>query len=108
VEVGCVADLRIRELAPDAAGRRRVEVSWQDGASRRLAVNDIDGAHGEGDGERIRWYLEDYAEFPADPAPAIARDAEARLAHAGADLFRNGIRRDGRGRNLGTGEGPAR
>jgi hypothetical protein len=29
----------------------------------------------DGDGERVRWYLEDYAEFPADPAPAIAREA---------------------------------
>lgn len=84
----CVAELRIRELAAGPAGRRRVEVTWQDGAARRLAVNEIDEVPGSGDGERIRWYLEDYAEFPADPAPEIARDAEARLAEAGADLFR--------------------
>ena len=44
---------------------------------------------GDGDGERIRWYLEDYAEFPAHPAPEIARDAETRLAQTGADLFRH-------------------
>jgi len=81
-------ELRIRELAAGPAGRRRVEVAWQDGASRRLAVNEIDGMPGNGDGERIRWYLEDYAEFPAHPAPEIARDAEARLAEVGADLFR--------------------
>ena len=25
------------------------------------------------DAERVRWYLEDYAEFPSDPAPRMAR-----------------------------------
>ena len=39
-------------------------------------------------GERVRWYLEDYAEFPADPAPAIAAEAEAQLAETGEDIFR--------------------
>jgi tetratricopeptide (TPR) repeat protein len=84
-----VAELRIRELAAGTTGRRRVEVTWQDGAARRLAVNEVDGTPGNGDGERIRWYLEDYAEFPAPPAPAIARDAETRLAQAGVELFRH-------------------
>ncbi len=42
----------------------------------------------ERDGERVRWYLEDYAEFPADPTPAIAQEAEARLGELGAALFR--------------------
>jgi hypothetical protein len=32
------------------------------------------------DGERIRWYLEDYLQFEADPAPLIARDVEALMA----------------------------
>ena len=39
------------------------------------------------DEELIRWYLEDYAEFPADPAPSIAANAEARLQRIGTDLF---------------------
>jgi tetratricopeptide (TPR) repeat protein len=41
----------------------------------------------DGGGERVRWYLEEYADFPADPAPALAAGAEAELARAGADLF---------------------
>ncbi len=61
---------------------------WQERAGRRLAVAELAGVGGEQDRELIRWYLEDYAEFAAEPAPAIARDAEARLARAGADLFR--------------------
>ena len=59
------------------------------------------------DGERIRWYLEDYAEFPADPAPVIARDAEARLAQAGAELFGRVFSERGCGGDLGAGAGPA-
>ena len=38
--------------------------------------------------EQVRWYLEDYPEFPADPAPILAADAEARLSELGTSLFR--------------------
>ena len=79
--------LRINDV-PLGGGGRRVEVMWQDGAARRVAVAEMAGLPGEGDKERVRWYLEDYAEFPADPASAIARQAEAQLAQGGADLFR--------------------
>jgi hypothetical protein len=41
------------------------------------------------DGERIRWYLEDYLEFDADPAPQIARGVEAFMAECGEALFRS-------------------
>jgi tetratricopeptide (TPR) repeat protein len=61
---------------------------WRDGAARRVAVTEVAGLAGAGEGERVRWYLEDYAEFPADPAPVIAREAEAQLAQVGAGLFR--------------------
>ncbi len=62
-------------------------MTWQDGPARRVAVTEFGDLANGGDGERIRWYLEEYAEFPADPAPAIAEEAEARLAEAGAELF---------------------
>jgi tetratricopeptide (TPR) repeat protein len=39
------------------------------------------------DRERIRWYLEDFLEYPLDPAPAIASDVESRLAEIGTRLF---------------------
>ena len=61
---------------------------WQDGAARRVAVAEFAAPSDARDGERVRWYLEDYAEFPADPAPVIAREAEAQLARAGEGLFR--------------------
>jgi len=83
-----MAELRISELPAGSAAQRQVQLMWQDGAARRVAVSSLGDLPDERDGERIRWYLEDYAEFPADPAPAIALEAEAQLAQAGADLFR--------------------
>ena len=82
-----VAELRITDIPAGSSGQRRVELLWQDGAARRKAVAEFGDLPGGGDGERIRWYLEDYAEFPADPAPVIAQNAEARLARAGVELF---------------------
>jgi hypothetical protein len=84
-----MAELRINDI-PGSAGRaRRVQVTWTDArAAPRVAVAQFGEAPDAGDGERIRWYLEDYAEFPEDPAPALAAAAEARLAQAGEDLFR--------------------
>ncbi len=45
------------------------------------------GTGGDQTAELIRWYLEDYAEYPAEPAPARAQRAEAALAAAGTGLF---------------------
>ena len=82
-----MAELRISDVAAGPGGLRRVEVMWQDGPARRAAVAEFGQVPDGGDGERIRWYLEDYAEFPADPAPVIAEAAEAGLARAGTALF---------------------
>jgi tetratricopeptide (TPR) repeat protein len=84
-----VAELRISDIPGSAGQARRVEVTWRDGrAAPRVAVAEFGDASDTGDGERIRWYLEDYAEFPAYPAPELAASAEARLADTGAELFR--------------------
>ncbi|HEX2314372.1 MAG TPA: CHAT domain-containing protein [Thermomonospora sp.] len=37
--------------------------------------------------ESVRWYLEDFREFPAEPAPAIAADAAALVERLGEQLF---------------------
>src|SRR5215472_3244757 len=85
--VGVVAELRIGDFPAGPAGGRLVQVVWQDGAVRRAAVAQFEDRPQGGDDERIRWYLEEYAEFPADPAPVLAADAETLLAVAGAELF---------------------
>jgi tetratricopeptide (TPR) repeat protein len=78
--------LRISDV-PFGGGSRRVEVSWQDGAARRAAISAFAYQVDPAEAEKVRWYLEDYAEFPADPAPSLAREAEATLAQIGARLF---------------------
>lgn len=78
--------LRISDV-PLGEGRRRVEVTWQDGSVRQVAVSSFAYQMGESEAEKIRWYLEDYSEFPADPAPRLAADAERILADMGAGLF---------------------
>jgi hypothetical protein len=70
-----------------SAGTRRVEITWQDGPARQAVVSTFAYRAGEVDAEKVRWYLEDYAEFPADPGPRLARDAEAILAGTGTSLF---------------------
>jgi tetratricopeptide (TPR) repeat protein len=40
------------------------------------------------DREDLRWYLEDYLQYPVDPAPLIARRVEERMAAVGGELFR--------------------
>ena len=37
----------------------------------------------------MRWYLEDYLQYPQDPAPKIAARIEGRMAEMGAALFRD-------------------
>ena len=87
--VGIVAELRISDVPAGLGSGRRVRVSWREEAALpREAEAVVSAPFGDRDGERVRWYLEDYAEFPADPAPAIAREAEAQLAQVGTDLFR--------------------
>jgi tetratricopeptide (TPR) repeat protein len=83
-----MAELRINDIPAGPGGGRRVEVTWQEGPARRLAVAEFDPPPDGGGAEQVRWYLEDYAEFPADPAPEIAREAETQLAQQGAELFR--------------------
>ena len=83
-----MAEWRISDVRGGPGGHRRVEVTWADGSARRKAVAETDDLGvGDNDAELIRWYLEEYAEFPADPAPARARRAEAALAAVGSALF---------------------
>jgi hypothetical protein len=80
--------LEVSDIPLDG-GRHRVEVTWrQDEAAARAVVATFTYQVDALDAEKIRWYLEDYPEFPADPAPALAKGAETRLAQIGADLFR--------------------
>ena len=39
------------------------------------------------DRKSIRWYLEDYLQYPVDPAPQIAAGVERRMVAIGEELF---------------------
>ena len=69
---------------PSAGGRRTVAVTWQ--PARRTAREtsvEVDLTIDPGVAEKVRWYLEDYGEFPAEPAPAIAAETEEIAGRAG-------------------------
>ena len=55
---------------------------------RRSAVAEVGFGLSAQDREDVRWYLEDYLQYPVAPAPQVAGRVQARLAELGADLFR--------------------
>jgi len=65
----------------------RVQVDLEDGATQQSATSYFSFLMSEQDREDVRWYLEDYLEYPVAPAPTIAARVERRLAELGLDLF---------------------
>jgi hypothetical protein len=79
--------LRLRQFAePDNRYRVTVELERQ-GSPRRNAASTFELHITAQDREDIRWYLEDFLQYPMDPAPAIAARIEKRMAEIGAELF---------------------
>jgi hypothetical protein len=56
--------------------------------TRRTAATRLGLTLSPQDREDVRWYLEDYLQYPVAPAPEVARRVEDRLAALGRDLFR--------------------
>lgn len=78
--------LRLRQLAEDD-DRYRVVAEYENGGVRRSAESRFELQLTAQDQEDIRWYLEDFLQYPMDPAPVIAVRIERRMAEIGADLF---------------------
>jgi len=74
--------LRLRQAA-DGENRYCVTVEC-DG---RKAEPHFEFKFSEQDQEDIRWYLEDFLQYPMEPAPAIAERIEGRMAEIGVELF---------------------
>ena len=72
-----------------SAGRHRVsaELEGLEGRARQTAAAEFGFVERPDDGEGIRWYLEDFLEFPGEPAPLMAARVEDRLAGIGVELF---------------------
>ena len=59
----------------------RVEISLEgDGLARQTADVRFPFRFSDADQRDLRWYLEDYLQFPEDPAPKIAARVERRMA----------------------------
>jgi tetratricopeptide (TPR) repeat protein len=77
--------VHIRASRPDGD----VHLTHVTAEGHREATVHVDGVASPSDAENIRWYLEDYLMFRADPAPAIAREIEERIQEIGVALFRS-------------------
>jgi hypothetical protein len=89
--VDFVPVLRIYQQRGDAPHHYRIEITATEIPNLALSpfTRDIAFELTPQDGERIRWYLEDYLQFDEDPAPQIAGDVEAFMAACGDGLFRS-------------------
>ena len=68
--------------------RHRIEIALEgDGRARQTAVSAFSFALTPQDREDVRWYLEDFLQYPLDPAPAIAARIERRMSAIGVELF---------------------
>jgi tetratricopeptide (TPR) repeat protein len=65
-----------------------VDLALESAGARRTATARVGFELSAREREDVRWYLEDYLQYPVEPAPAIARGIEARLAELGGELFR--------------------
>jgi hypothetical protein len=78
--------LRLRQFA-EGENRYRVVAEFGNGGVRRSAESRFELQLTAQDQEDIRWYLEDFLQYPMEPAPAIAARIEGRMAEIGAELF---------------------
>jgi len=78
--------LRIKQTAlPE--GRHQVDLDLTGDGAPRAATSTFAFALSPQDEEDLRWYLEDFLQYPHEPAPTIARRVEGRIAEIGTELF---------------------
>ncbi len=68
--------------------RYRIELEIERGGKPGLrATSTFEFREDEAGSEDVRWYLEEYLQDPADPAPARAVRVEQRIQDVGTELF---------------------
>lgn len=74
----------------------QTEISLEgDGVTHQTAKSTFHFKITKDDQERIRWYFEDYLQYPLDPNPKIAKRIESRMAEIGIMLFKSIFQPDG-------------
>jgi len=79
--------LRITQTAIET-DRYQVEIAFEPNrGARRTATASFGFKLTAQDHQDIRWYLEDYLQYPQEPAPTIAARIEKRMTEIGVELF---------------------
>ena len=79
--------LRLKQINLED-GHYRVELEIERGGEPGLrATSTFEFREDDADSEDVRWYLEEYLQEPADPAPARAVRVEQRIQDVGTALF---------------------
>jgi hypothetical protein len=81
--------LRLVQQATRLPGVHRVDVAIEGDGQQRGATAQISLEADATDLERLRWYFEDYLQYPIDPSSQIAAQVEQRLVEVGEGLFRS-------------------
>lgn len=79
--------LRIKQN-PKAEGHHQVDLELVGDGAPRAATSTFAFGLSPQDEEDLRWYLEDFLQYPQEPAPTIAQRVEGRMAEVGAELFK--------------------
>lgn len=79
--------LRLTQML-ESSGHYRVEVALDREGLRQTATSRFQFVLSNQDRDDARWYLEDYLQYPFDPAPAIAQRIEGRIREIGVELFK--------------------
>jgi len=80
--------LRLTQFS-EGQNRYRVEIALEgEGLPPQTAFTRFEFELGAQEQEDLRWYLEDYLQYPFDPAPAIAARVEKRMTGIGTELFK--------------------
>jgi hypothetical protein len=66
----------------------RIEIAFEDDGTRQTPEARFEFKMTDSDRTDLRWYLEDYLQYPLDPAPKIAERIEGRIRDLGIELFK--------------------
>ncbi|MBP0031209.1 CHAT domain-containing protein [Roseofilum sp. Guam] len=79
--------LRIIEQGDNQGDKHQVAITLEGTEASLLAAADFEFRIEEQELEDIRWYFEDFLQYPQEPAPKIARRIERRMYEVGTELF---------------------
>ncbi|GEM_PF-2939067 len=81
--------LRLKQTAGTDPDTYNAEINFdEDGQAPRSVDVKFSFKLFEQDHKDLRWYLEDFLQYPLDPAPKVAERVEKRISEIGAELFK--------------------